>query len=55
MLIDRIFVALEEALHEGFVHDGYRRRGFIVGRSEVTPAQDRHPKVLEIIGTYTVP
>ena len=30
VLIQRIFAALEEALHEGFVHDRHRRRGFVV-------------------------
>ena len=31
VLIQRVFVALEKALHEGLVHDRHRRRGFVVG------------------------
>ena len=55
MVVDGVFVALEEPLYEGFVHDGHRRGGFIVGGGEVASAQDPHAEVLQIIGTDPIP
>ncbi len=55
MLIQRVFAALEKALHESFVDDGHGRGGFVVRRRKRAPAQNRHAEILKIVGAHTVP
>src|SRR6266481_5527360 len=55
VLTQRVFVALEKALHERFVDYGYGRSGFIVRRCKRAPAQNRHAKILKIVGAHAVP
>ena len=49
MLLDRVFLALEKTLHKCLVHNRHRSCRFIVCCREVSPAQNRHSKVLQII------
>ena len=44
VLIERILVALEEALHERFVHDGDRLGGFVVGAVKIARAASVIPR-----------
>ena len=39
MLIDGIFIALEESFDEGLVHDGDRGGGFVIGFGEMAAAE----------------
>src|SRR5258708_2974044 len=55
VLGQRIFVALEKALHERLVHDRYGRRGFVVRCRKRPSAQNRHAPVLQIVCAYPVP
>ena len=55
MLIQRVFVALEKALHKGFVHNRYGCRGFIVRCRKAPPAQDGYAKILKVVGAHAVP
>ena len=55
VLIQRVFAALEKALHESFVDDGHGRGSFIVRRRKRAPAQNRHAKILKIVGAHAVP
>lgn len=40
VLVDGVFAAFEEALHEGLIHDSYGRRVFIVGVVEIAPTSE---------------
>ena len=55
VLIERVFRALEKTLDESFVDNRHRRGGFVIGSGERAPAQNRHAKILKIIGAYAVP
>src|SRR5258707_15564496 len=55
VLIQRVFSALEKALHESFVDNGHGRGGFVVRRRKRAPAQNWHAKILKIIGAHSVP
>src|SRR6266576_1594772 len=55
VLIQGVFVALEKALHESLVDDGHGRGGFIVPCGKLAPTQDRHAKILKIVGAHAVP
>ena len=54
-MIDWIFVALEETLHERFVHDRDRSGGLVVRRRKRAASQDRHAEVLQVTGADAVP
>ena len=55
VLIERILVALEEALDERFVDDGDGLAGLVVGGGEVTPAHERHAEVLQVVRADAIP
>ena len=55
VLVERILVALEEALDERFVDDGDRRRRLVVGRRERAPAHQRHAEVLQVVRADAIP
>src|SRR5207253_5718286 len=55
VLIERVFRALEKTLDESFVDNGHGRGGFVIGSGERAPAQNRHAKILKIVGAYAVP
>src|SRR5262249_60520769 len=55
VLVQRVLVALEETLYEGFIHDGDRRRGLVIGDGEAAPAEELHAEILKIICAHPVP
>ncbi len=55
VVAERLLVALEEALHERFIHDRDVFRGLVVRRREGAPANDRHAEVLQVIGAHAIP
>src|SRR5215470_17660977 len=55
VLVQRVFISSEKALHEGLVHNGHWCRSLIVLFRKATPAQDRYAEILKIIGTHPVP
>src|SRR5262249_50289551 len=52
---ERIFVALEKAPDERFVHHGDWRRTFVVGIGERTAADDGDAKIVQVAGADAVP
>ncbi len=55
VLVDGIFIALEEAFDEGLIYDGDRRGGFVVGCGEMPPLQHGNAEMLQIVGTDAIP
>ena len=55
MLIDGIFVILEEAFDERLIHDGDRSGGFIVGRGEIATTDHGNAEILQIVGADAIP
>ena len=50
-----ILARLEEALHEGLVHDRHKLGGLVVGLAERASPEEGHTEVLEIAGAHAVP
>ena len=55
VLVDGVFVALEEAFDEGLIHDGDRRGGFVVGCGEMSPLEHGNAEMLQIVRTDAIP
>src|ERR1700674_2098502 len=55
VLIQGIFVALQKTLHESLVDNGHGRGGFIVRCGKRAPTQNRHAKILKIVGAHAIP
>src|SRR5262249_18307660 len=55
VLIQRVFVALEKALNERFVHDRHGCRSFGVRRRKAPPPQEGYAKIVKVVSAHTVP
>ena len=49
MLVDGVFVTLEETFHESLVHNGDWRGGFVVGFGEMPPLEHGNAEMLQVV------
>ena len=55
VLVERIFLGLEKALHERLVYHGHVLGGLVVGLGEVAAAYQLDAQVLQVVGANAVP